>query len=483
MFCCCERRFFLLVMLPVLLLLSGCDAGPVVVEDSTEEKPVSLSGMTTTVAVPTGSPYPVHWEVLLEEWKLQNKTEVKIVEYDPASLLEQVTESTNDWNVVLFPTEKLYELGAAEKLASFPEEILTSENLNWDNLFRGVRENLSQLNQKPSMVPVSAPVLVCYYRADLLEQAKLKPPETWTEYQQLLESREEWAGDLPVVEPWGPSSRVQMFLARSASYVQQPGFYSVFLDSFEGTPRMNSPEFLKSLQLAQQDIQQMPAEVLNYTPEKCRQEMMKGRAAMAIAWEYGANSTQTEEITRSDEIQIGISPLPGAALQYDRNENEWKELDQTNRAQLIASTGLGAGVLVNEEPTQMAANWSLFSFLFGQNYDAAFPAETVSPLRYTDADLPQNWVGPGLTVSEGVQYLQAVTESLDADSALVDMPLMKRDELRKALDEELDRFLKQESTPEETLQQVNQKWREILNPLDQKEVLNVYRRTLGMPLK
>ena len=70
---------------------------------------------------------------------------------------------------------------------SVPDVSLEESQLDWIDVLLGLREKQCRTAGGPYLVPLSSPVLVCYYRADLLEKAGLKAPDSWQEYQNLLD--------------------------------------------------------------------------------------------------------------------------------------------------------------------------------------------------------------------------------------------------------------------------------------------------------
>src|SRR5207302_8201276 len=105
------------------------------------------------------------------------------------------------------------------------------------------------------------------------------------DYQQLVERIEVWAPGLVAVEPWSDDFRATMFLARAVSFAQHPAHYSLFFDIDSGDPLIDSPAFVRALETAKAALARMPPDVLTYRPADCRNAIIGGRAALAIALE------------------------------------------------------------------------------------------------------------------------------------------------------------------------------------------------------
>src|SRR5262249_36247776 len=156
-------------------------------------------------------------------------------------------------------------------LAPLPSSVLTDDDqgVGWRDLFAGLAGKFAARKGTPLFVPLSCPVLVCYYRRDLLGAAGLNPPQTWDDYQQLLEKLPNWAPGLAAAEPWGENFRATMFLARGVCAAQHSGHYSLFFDIETGAPLIDSPGFVRALETARAAVAKMPQDVLTYGPVDC----------------------------------------------------------------------------------------------------------------------------------------------------------------------------------------------------------------------
>ena len=261
---------------------SGCADRP----EPPPQKP--FSGAQVRIGVPAGLGFRVAWETTLNEWSAQTGAAVELHEYSDADALAPLSNEALERNtLVLLPIDRIADAESGEGLASIPESHLSDENLNWLDLFQGLRDNVASWQQKPAAIPVSAPVLVCYFRSDLLKRAGLTPPRTWDEYQNLLDKLNDWAPGLTAAEPWSREFRATMFLARAVSLAKHPGHFSLFFDIETGEPLIASPGFVKGLEKAQAAFAKMPADVLTLSPADCRARILSGKAALAISFETG----------------------------------------------------------------------------------------------------------------------------------------------------------------------------------------------------
>jgi multiple sugar transport system substrate-binding protein len=342
-------------------------------------------------------------------------------------------------------------------------------------VFPGLRNRVAKNSRKPRLVPISCPILVCYYREDLLEQAGLKPPRTWSDYQTLLETLEQWAPGLQAVEPWGESFRATMFLARSAAVAKHAEQFSFCFEFRTGNPLIANPGFVSSLKMVTAAVQAMPAEVKTYLPGDCRREILEGRAAIAIAYETDLSQT----VSRGEDLEIGICPLPGATRVFNTAIDEWVDLedDSVHRVTLTGFAGWALAVSANLEPNLNAAAWELVRYMAIDQLPSSYPSSLISLCRDSQTANPSTWTGEELTTSEAEQYVTVVADALRSDQLVMEFPLIGQAQFREALTEGLTRALEGEDDAEAVLQSIRAEWEEISQKLGKEEVAKSYQRS------
>ena len=497
---CCGQ----VACLALLLFVFGCEGS----SDSKggKEERFAFEGRTIRAAVPKRLELPEKWESILDELSAQTKAKYVLDEYDASGMSESADAYFSDGqplgggSLLVFPISQLAELVDRKLLAAIPKEQQTEENSDWQGLFKGLRDNIARQARQPVVVPLSSPVLVCYYRKDLLEQAGLSPPQTWDEYRKLLDKIDSWAPGMTVVEPWSEQFRTTMFLARAVSYAQPRGQVSLFFDIRTGEPLIDGPGFLRALEEAQQAVEKMPAETRNHSPLDCRRQVLSGKAALAIAFETGAENPvlpfppdggSTDGTgkpgnigQRPESMQIGFCRLPGSREAYSRSTNSWvmPRGETVNRTTLTAFSGLCAGVSAGQTPDGRNAGWNLLrTLVIPQNIESAIPPAARSFCREGDVNFATGWVGEDLAPAEKQLYFFVVAESLRDRQLIAELAVVGRLQFRRALTDGLGSVLSGESSPAETLESVARKWRAISGEIGVRRVLNSYRNSLNLP--
>jgi len=511
-----------LFILAMLVCVIGCPEEGTDSSNEQSESGTLFAGQTLEVSTPADHGFSTVWQNLIDEWAAQTGAAYRLREYQPPrgderflDILRSAGESPQesrsdgaagsaklDAAVVFFPITRAAELVEAGLLSDVPEGEKGVQALDWLDLFRGLRDNVAAVGPKPALVPISSPVLVCYYRGDLLERAGISPPETWKEYQRLLDSLHEWAPGLTAVEPWDEEFRATMFLARAAAYAKHPGNYSFFFDISSGEPRIGTHGFVRALEMSRNAIAAMPQDVKSYSPADCRREFFAGRAAMAIALETGPGSPRLAfgpawphdvqnakppnaaiDVERPDSMRVVFTPLPGSSEVYNLSTGSWESSRGTvNRVTLTAFAGLCGAVSAGRDDPSTQAAWNLLEMLTLDSLNTAFPNATKSLCRSSHVSDPGIWAGDDLATDEMQAYVEAVATSLQSEAVVAELPVVEYEAFRTALSAEIGRMLSptDPAEPAAVLEATDRKWRAILKEIGPTKVRASYRRSLGL---
>ena len=450
-----------------------------------------FKGQTVRLAAPADLGLQAAWDVPLNEWAARTGGTFEVQPVKPAAVGEPFPPQA-DATVSVLPLTSLGAWRAEGMLAAIPASTQEEPHLNWKDYFQGVRENLAPGSEGPVCVPLAAPVLVCYYRSDLLQTAGLKPPETWDEYHQLLVDLPKWAPGLTAVEPWGDDWRATLFQARSVGYARHAGHFSLYFDAETGAPLINSPGFQRGLEQSLKALPLLAPDVRTYGVSECRRELLTGRAAMAIALESGPadprlpfgpearEAKPTEDFTRSKTISLGFCRLPGAASVYNPTLENWEDADAVNHITLTGFGGLALGVNSHAPEPAAQAGWNLIESLTSEAESVPFPPGVRGLVRESDLRQPERWVGKALTAAEAGRYCAAAAKSLRDRHLVVELPVLGRTEFRKALTDELGRAFEPNPDASAILEEVAARWRKTAEQVGSDKVRDSYRRSLGL---
>jgi ABC-type glycerol-3-phosphate transport system substrate-binding protein len=357
-----NRCLILTLQLLALCGLAGCPSDTA--DQPTTELP--LVGQTVEVVAPADLALKDLWQPLIAEWKAQTGGDVTWSEYAADERPWNGDETPSAANGGRLTIAALTDLPDAESRGFFaPAPIGVLDRIDQRDLLPGLKNAVLSREKRLVAIPVSAPVMLCYYRQDLLDAAGRIPPTTWDEYQSLVDDLPQWAPGLAGLEPCGPDFRATLFLARSTAFVKHPDNYSAWFDIQTGLPLFDSPAFERSLETARKAWSKMPETIWQMSPADCRRELLAGKAALIVSFEpLGAYPTSPglEMPASGAPPAIGVCPLPGTTQVYQRDADRWEAVKSEGPYQpgLVGFSGLVIGVSATAE---RPAAWNLLETL------------------------------------------------------------------------------------------------------------------------
>ena len=462
------------------VLLCGCPMG------SRPAAPVGsvtpFKGQEVELLVPQALGLPATWDVLLQEWSSQSGATIRWTEYTPdqePTLGTQLQEPTGSGGrVVLFPISRLSELDRG--LA--PLDFRGDSGFDTKDLYKGLRERVMSRERLPVAIPIAAPVLVCYFRRDLLKTAGLKPPETWEEYQALLDTLDRWAPGLTAVEPLGPEHRATLFFARSLAFAKHPENYSVWFDLETSESLLQSPGFVEGLASSQRAWQRMAPIIAEQTPATCRRAIIEGRAALAIGYEPANADLDSPRIERAAGIDIGVCRLPGTKKTFNRNSQRWETSPggRVHAPGLCGATGLALGISLPTNGSKDVAAWNLVATLAESQFESAWLTLPKTPCRESQTGNAPTWNEDGLTAEEASQYVDAVAQTLRDPQLVANFPVPQATTFRTAATQFVTAVLSDGARAAEELAQLNEQFDRITTEAGKELFRAAYRRGLGL---
>jgi len=483
-----RRIAWLLTMF--LSALAGC---PSAREPAQPVEALPFVGQEIRLGVPAEMTFRTTWVGPLNEWAAQTGARYTLTEFPARDGTETFTPFSGDdrQTLAIFPLDQAGELFAAGELAAIPEPVQVNGEggIFWSDLFGGLSGKIAARKGVPYFLPLSCPVLVCYYRHDLLSAKGLSPPQTWDDYQQLLDKLENWAPGLDAVEPWSESFRATMFLARAVSFAQHPSHYSLFFDIETGDPLIDSPGFVRALDASLAAVAKMPSPVNSFDPADCRAAIIQGRAALAIAFESPAPETSATggAVSRTaaegpGQMSIGFVRLPGSREFYNPTRRTWEPPADKgiHQVTLCGFAGLAVGASARNTPLQSEAAWNALARVGGPHLTSGFPPGIIGLCRESQVQNPGDAIGPGLEGDETTAYAGVVAQAFRDTRLVSELPVAGRAEFRRALATSLADALAGSQTSEQALQKTAREWRAIVDRIGAATIRDNYRLNLGL---
>lgn len=480
-------------VLACLVLFTGCEK---------EEEPAPsgppLPGQTVELVVVDDPELADAAGQLATEWKSRTGAELKIRQVASSEL---ASAELPDAGVVIYPSALLGELQAHPQVQprELAETTLAIKPLAWEDIFNTNRLRESRWDGDPVAIPVGSPVLVCYYRPNILEKAGLAPPETWTKYAALAERLQtdenlrpegvpagDWYG---TAEPRGPGSAGLMLLARAAGYAKHPDYYSTLFDIESMEPLIAGPAFERALdELTAAWKFAVPADVAG-SPEDCTTALRQGRCGLALGW--ASRRTLPADQTA---VPCAVTLLPGTQEVFNAKDQEFRRTESVRRVPLVGWSGRLASIIAKsgDKPspgtqppgssTQPQADGAelLVTLLLGEEWGTQFSSASLHTTLFRQKQIPRaaDWMALDTKPELAESYALAMAESLSAIDVLYAVRIPGRNEYLQALDEAVAAATSGKSTSREALTAAAQKWRDITQKLGVDEQRELYRQSV-----
>ena len=466
----------LFLAIAFLMMASGCPND--VPDDGRDGR--SMEGAVVPLMLPLELGLADDWQIPITEWEADSGATIELLEYDTETIRGNTSELGRGGSLVICPLSLVPQLHSDAELAPLTDEAAGS----WQTVFDALRKSVGSPGGNPMVFPLSAPPLLCFYRADLLDQAGLTPPKTWAEYRQLLATVEEWAPGLSVVEPWGEQYRATMFLQRSVGYAVHPDNFSFTLDVSSGDPLINQPPFVRALDEINTDLVHLDPESLSMGPVECYLQIARGNAALAIGMLPDHEETASrDEVGGESSNQVRVQQLPGAAEVFHTQQNTWLDLGAGSPNSLTI-VGLNAWVacVVEAEDKEIGEHaWELWSAIDNpENQGSRASSAFQRGSRMSDFAERPEYQRSGLDAEQRTQYISAVSSSLGNSRVFAELPFPGHDRYRQLMTQRLTEVLVEQRDPEATLNDLSDDWRQLSEEVGASTVLNTYRWSLGL---
>lgn len=336
-----------------------------------------------------------------------------------------------DWDVLVFPAERLGELMDAGRLAKLPESLFRQpapaagqgassaeggtppaapadvEDGSWvPGVFpEPYVRRVARYGKDLVALPYATSTLVLAYRRDAFEKPevrqaaeqagiKLEAPATWEELDALARflNGQDWDGDgkpgagLAAALKDDPRERLagELFVARAASLGQHPDQYSFLFDYDSMEPRLGLPLFAEALKGVAGWKEAGPEGCAGFDAEAARAAFREGKAAMLLdRAEMAARWTDP-----ANPHPVLVARLPGSARVYNAMIKEYGESNPADSAVVLPGGGgwlVGVSSTLDAKETEAAIG--LAKVLAGKEAAALVGRDSAHPALSVHTDI------------------------------------------------------------------------------------------------
>jgi len=421
------------------------------------------------------------------EWKAQTGCELEV---EPIASKDLAPDRPLPADVTICPSRFLGDLAEGQLLAPVPKEIRQGGGEPWSDIFELLRQREGAWGTQVFAVPLGAPLLTCYYRADLLERLARRPPKTWDDYQELsrlLADRKGLGDAVPpadapwsgVIEPLGPGWAAMVFLARAAPYAKHRDNFSTLFDLKTMEPRVAGPPMVRALEELCAVARLGAAEGLKFDPASAREAFWQGRCGITLSWPSAAADLAAPVDKR---IPVGFVALPGSKQVYGTDRGVWEARTEADGLQVPLLGISGRIGVVSRAARRPEAALQLLLWLAGSHggtqISAASDATTL--FRRSHLKTPGAWVEKPVPPAAAAEYAALVEETCLRQQHLMVLRIPGYQDYLGALDEAVRSAAAGRQSPLEALGQTADQWRKITARLGLERQRLAYRRSLGL---
>lgn len=464
-----------------------------------------FAGQRIVVVTQEGSAIGGPAEQYGAEWAEMTGATVEVQRFAFADLFPKIITAlqtgTGEFDVLIYASDWMGDIAGGGYVLPIPDEV--KEAIDWEDILPLYRERIADWGGVTYAVPFDGDSHMMYYRKDLVSPDSpyaaefeetygypLDEPQTWSQYADIAEffnEREvETAGlEAPifgVAEALRPKAQSFWFLmSRAGGYAKAPGDPYFFFDE-EMTPLVNTPGWVRALEewVAINECCGAP-DMENFDVVNVRAEFPAGRVVFGLDWGDVGPITVDPNASVVQGL-AGFGVLPGGEEYWDRTTGEWVAAEGgVNRAPFIAFGGWVISVAADTETPDAAFDYVTF---LSDKELAGVLATTggtgVNPLRQSQFDNLDLWVGAGFDEASAVDYLDAVLNTIEDPNNIVDLRIPGAFEYFDALDFGISQAVAGNLTAQEALDGVAETWDEITDRLGRESQLGLYKESLGI---
>jgi multiple sugar transport system substrate-binding protein len=427
-------------------------------------------------------------ERLRAEWKARTGAALIVVQLTLDELLSAKSLPAGV-DAVIYPSGQLGLLAQRGWIVPLPADYATNRELAWSDTFELLQVAETRWGQIPYAVPFGSTVLTCYYRSDLFDRFRRRPPATWQEYQGLAEffaKRENLPGvEIPngwsaTAEPLASGWAGRVLLARAAAYAKHRDHYSTLFKIDTMQPLVAGAPFVRALEELVAAAKLSPENRLELNPGGALQAFLAGRAAMALA--VPGHSNENSGPDSAPMPALGFAELPGAQQVYNIASGNWenRKSEESTRVPLLCFAGrLGS---VTKETKQADAALQLLAWLSGREWGAAVSSASAATTLYRRSQLraPRPWLDPRTDQQAAAQYAEMVRDAFGRQAYLFALRIPGEEKYLAALDAAVHAAVRGEKSPADALSAAAEEWSKITDELGLDAQRHAYRSSVGL---
>jgi multiple sugar transport system substrate-binding protein len=415
-------------------------------------------------------------------------------------LLTDFATGTNSYDAAVFAPQWMVDFIEPGYLEDLTDKVKADKALKWDDIGAFFRDFSATYNGKVYTIPLDGDFQMVYYRTDLLEQAGMKPPQTWDDYIAIAKAFQgkDLNGDGKpdygsCIAKKRNAQSYWMITSVAGNFIQTQGTsQGAFFDTETMKPLVNNDAFKEALRVYVETTKYGPPDEINLDVGDTRALFTTGRCALSLDW--GDIGTLAIDKATSKVIdKVGAVIIPGSKNVLDRATGKLVPcdaktcpyaIDGVNHAPFAAFGGWSGAVNNAKDAKTKEAAYAFLSYMSQPeqaNIDVTIGATGFNPYRTSQFENLDLWKKAGMSDQAAKVYLGAIKDSLNSPNMVLDLRVPQNQKYQQiVLDTAIGRLLAGEITIDQAAQAIESGWEEVTNDLGRDAQLKAYRNALGV---
>jgi multiple sugar transport system substrate-binding protein len=415
-------------------------------------------------------------------------------------ILTDAATGTNAFDAWVFAPQWMVDYITPGYMEDLTDRVKADQAIQWDDIAPFFRNFSAMYNGRIYTIPLDGDFHMVYYRTDLLEQAGMKPPETWEDYLKIAAffHGKDLNGDGDpdygsCISKARGTQGWQFVWSFVTPYVQTQGTsQGAFFDTETMKPLVDNDGWRKAMEIFKETSKYGPPEELNMDVGDTRSLFVTGRCALSLDWgDIGTLAIDPETSKVMDKV--GAVVTPGTTEVVDFKTGKLVACDETtcpyavngvNHAPYACFGGWSAGINAAAKPEVKDAAYAFFSYMSQpaqSNVDVTIGKTGFNPYRTSQFLNREQWVKAGMSPRAATLYLGAIEDSLASPNMVLDLRIPQNQRyLQIVLDTAMSQYLAGEIDLDQYQKQMYDGWEEITDELGREGQLEAYRGSLGI---
>jgi multiple sugar transport system substrate-binding protein len=396
-------------------------------------------------------------------------------------ILTDVATGTNSYDAFVFDPQWMGDFVPPGYLEDLTSRVKADKRIQWNDIGPFFRNFSATFRGRTYTIPLDGDFIMAYYRKDLLQRDHIKPPATWDDYLAIAQryNGKDLNGDGKAdygscIAKKRAAQSYWMFWAIAGSFLQSQGTkQGSFFNVQTMQPLVTNPGFARALDIYNETTKYGPPSERNLDVGDTRGLFTSGRCALSVDW-GDIGTLAIDPKTSTVQNKVGAVIAPGSRQVVNQKTGRLVACNKqtcpyaiggVNHAPFAAFGGWSGAVNAAADDKVKDAAYAFLAYMSAPaqaNVDVTLGKTGFNPYRTSQFSNLKLWVKAGMSRQAAKDYLGAIRDSLQSPNMILDLRVPKSSQYEGvALDTALAQFLAGETSADDTMKQLADRWNEI----------------------